>query len=163
MGTRYRKSFTVAKGVKLNLGKKSVGMSIGGKYGGISLNSKTGTRGRVSAPGTGFSYSESLNAKHEKATSKANNFNATNSSAPTIRQSTKAYSPKVYKFCKILSIVMAAIVGLFTILMIAIKEISATIVGLVFSIIFILLARMYNKQMQAAEERQKEESHIASL
>ena len=41
MGLRFRKSIKIAPGVKINIGKKSVGMSIGGKYGGISMNSTT--------------------------------------------------------------------------------------------------------------------------
>ena len=60
MGVRFRKSIKIAPGVKLNVGKKSTGISIGGKYGGVSLNSKTGTRARVSAPGTGLSYSTKI-------------------------------------------------------------------------------------------------------
>ena len=60
MGFNFRKSFKVAPGIKVNLGKKSAGVSIGGKYGGVSMNTKTGTRLRVSAPGTGLSYSTKL-------------------------------------------------------------------------------------------------------
>jgi hypothetical protein len=63
MGLRFRKSIKIAPGVKVNIGKKSVGMSFGGKYGGISMNSKTGTRARVTAYGTGLSYTTSLNGK----------------------------------------------------------------------------------------------------
>ena len=57
MGMRFRKSITVAPGVRLNIGKKSVGVSVGNKYGGVSYNTRTGARARVSAPGTGLSYS----------------------------------------------------------------------------------------------------------
>ena len=60
MSLRFRKSIKLAPGVKLNLGKKSVGVSVGGKYGGVSYNSRNGARARVSAPGTGLSYSTSL-------------------------------------------------------------------------------------------------------
>ena len=60
MGFNFRKSVKVAPGIKINLGKKSAGVSIGGKYGGVSMNTKTGTRLRVSAPGTGLSYSTKL-------------------------------------------------------------------------------------------------------
>ena len=56
MAFRFRKSIKLAPGVKLNLGKKSVGVSVGGKYGGVSYNSRNGARARVSAPGTGLSY-----------------------------------------------------------------------------------------------------------
>lgn len=60
MGFKFRKSIKLAPGVKLNLGKKSVGVSVGGKQGGISYNSRTGARARVSAPGTGLSYSAKI-------------------------------------------------------------------------------------------------------
>lgn len=63
MAFRFRKSIKLAPGVKLNVGKKSVGVSVGGKYGGYSFNSRTGARARVSAPGTGLSYTTSLNSK----------------------------------------------------------------------------------------------------
>lgn len=56
MGLRFRKSFKIAPGVRFNVGKKSVGFSIGGKRARVSINSRTGASARVSAPGTGFSY-----------------------------------------------------------------------------------------------------------
>lgn len=68
MGWRFRKSIKIAPGVKLNFGKKSTGISFGNKGGGISFNSKTGTRVRVSIPGTGLSYSSKLfGGKKKKA------------------------------------------------------------------------------------------------
>lgn len=63
MGLRFRKSIKLAPGVKLNLGKKSAGISVGGKYGGMSFNSRSGSRARVSIPGTGISYSTSVSSK----------------------------------------------------------------------------------------------------
>lgn len=56
MPLRFRRSIKLAPGLRLNIGKKSVGFSAGGKYGGYSWNSRTGSRARVSAPGTGLSY-----------------------------------------------------------------------------------------------------------
>lgn len=67
MGMRFRKSIKIAPGVKLNLGKKSAGISIGNKYGGVSINSRTGTRARISAPGTGLSYTTSLNGGKKRS------------------------------------------------------------------------------------------------
>lgn len=72
MGTRFRKSIKLAPGVKINVGKKSVGLSVGGKHAGMSFNSKTGTRARVSAPGTGLSYSTKVGGKKTTAKSQAN-------------------------------------------------------------------------------------------
>lgn len=59
MGLKFRKSIKIAPGVRVNLSKKSSSVSIGNKYGGYNISSR-GTRARVSAPGTGFSYSERL-------------------------------------------------------------------------------------------------------
>lgn len=71
MGFRFRKSIKVAPGVKLNVGKKSIGVSVGGKYGGVSINSKTGARARVSAPGTGLSYTSKIgNTSPKKSSAK---------------------------------------------------------------------------------------------
>lgn len=60
MGIRFRKQVKIAPGVKLNIGKKSVGVSVGGKVAGVSYNTKTGARARVTAYGTGLSYSKKL-------------------------------------------------------------------------------------------------------
>ena len=69
MGLRFRKSFKVAPGVRVNIGKKSAGVSIGGKGGGVSINSKTGAHGRVSIPGTGISYYEKIGGGNKKKSS----------------------------------------------------------------------------------------------
>ena len=72
MGLKFRKSIKIAPGVKVNIGKKSAGVSIGGKYGGISMNTKTGTRARVSAPGTGISYTTKIGGASGKSSSSSN-------------------------------------------------------------------------------------------
>ena len=69
MGKRFRKSIKVAPGVKVNLGKKSVGVSVGGKHGGISYNTKSGAHARVSAPGTGLSYTTKIGGVKKASTS----------------------------------------------------------------------------------------------
>ena len=66
MGIRFRKSIKIAPGVKVNVGKKSVGVSVGGKYGGVSVNSKSGTRVRTSVPGTGVSYTQKVGGTAKK-------------------------------------------------------------------------------------------------
>lgn len=73
MGLKFRKSIKIAPGVKLNLGKKSAGISIGGKHGGISYNTRTGTRARVSAPGTGLSYSTKVGGTSKKSGNRSAN------------------------------------------------------------------------------------------
>lgn len=69
MGIRFKKSVKIAPGVRVNIGKKSVGMSVGGKYGGMSFNSKTGARARASVPGAGVSYSKKVGSGSSSATS----------------------------------------------------------------------------------------------
>jgi hypothetical protein len=55
MGFRFRKSLSITKGVKVNLGKTGVGLSVGGPLGRVSV-SKRGTTASVSIPKTGISY-----------------------------------------------------------------------------------------------------------
>lgn len=72
MGVRVRKSIKVAPGVKVNIGKKSVGVSVGNKYGGVTVNSKTGVTKRTSIPGTGISYTERVGKKAKPGSQKSN-------------------------------------------------------------------------------------------
>lgn len=63
MGFRFRKSFKVAPGVRLNLGKKSASVSFGGK-GARHTISTTGRRtSSVGIPGSGLYYTKSSSAK----------------------------------------------------------------------------------------------------
>lgn len=63
MGLRFRKSFKIMPGVRINLSTKSAGIRIGGKHGGVSLNSRSGVRASASIPGTGLSYSTKVGGK----------------------------------------------------------------------------------------------------
>lgn len=57
MGFNFRKSFKIAPGVRLNVGKKGISsVAVGGKGARVSLGKK-GTRTTVGLPGTGLSYS----------------------------------------------------------------------------------------------------------
>lgn len=58
MGMRYRKSIGLGKGVRLNVGKGSLGISAGVKGAHVSVNSKRGVTTSVGAPGTGVSYAK---------------------------------------------------------------------------------------------------------
>lgn len=55
---RYRKSIGLGKGIRLNVGKGSLGISAGVKGAHVSVNSKRGVTTSVGAPGTGVSYSK---------------------------------------------------------------------------------------------------------
>lgn len=85
MGLNFRKSVKVADGVKLNVGKKSAGVSVGGKYVGASFNTKSGARVRASLPGTGISYTKSLNSIGKKSSSKSKSKSKKNSAKSTMQ------------------------------------------------------------------------------
>lgn len=84
MGFRFKKSFKVAPGVKVNLGKKSVGVSVGTKGFRKSINSSGRSTTTVGIPGTGISYSKSSSLKHKK---NATHSTQTVQSAPTSERS----------------------------------------------------------------------------
>ena len=63
MGFRFRKSFKLFPGVRVNLSGKSAGIRFGGKHAGVSLNTKGSARASASIPGTGLSYSVNLGGK----------------------------------------------------------------------------------------------------
>lgn len=68
MGFRFRKSFKIAPGIRLNLSKSGVSTSIGGK--GATVNvSKRGVRSTVGIPGSGISYSTSTRSGKGSGTS----------------------------------------------------------------------------------------------
>ncbi len=67
MGTRFRKSFKIAPGVKLNINKKSIGLSAGVKGARVSVNSKGRVTKTVGIPGTGLSYTDSSTIGKGKA------------------------------------------------------------------------------------------------
>lgn len=69
MGLRFRKSFKIAPGVKLNLNKKSSSVTFGGKGAHYTVNSKGKTTKSVGIPGTGIYYTETSDKKTKKQTS----------------------------------------------------------------------------------------------
>lgn len=66
MGFRFRKSFKLAPGVRLNLSKKSMGLSFGGKGARFSVNSSGRKTASVGVPGTGVSYSKTFGGPSSK-------------------------------------------------------------------------------------------------
>lgn len=63
MGLRMRKSISICKGVRVNLGKTGVGMSFGGNGLRYSINSSGRRTSSVGIPGTGISYVTSTSGK----------------------------------------------------------------------------------------------------
>lgn len=74
MGFRFRKSIKIAKGVRLNLNKKSVGLSFGTKGARYTINSNGRKTASVGIPGTGMYWTESTQTK-KKSNSKKNKSN----------------------------------------------------------------------------------------
>lgn len=63
MGLRFRKTFKIAPGVKVNLNKKSTSVTFGGKGAHYTINSKGTKTKSVEIPGTGLYYTETSNRK----------------------------------------------------------------------------------------------------
>lgn len=150
MSTRFRKSVSLGKGVKLNISKSSVGVSLGGKHGGVSLNSKNGARAHVSAPGTGLSYSQKLGGS-----SKSSNFgssksaNAYHSRSEADNVSTASVvtvsTPKYPKACRALSFVLVVLCGLLCFSLFGIGYIGGGIVAVLLGIGGGLVCDYYSK------------------
>lgn len=58
MGWRFRRSFKIAPGVKVNFNKKSLGLTIGVRGAHYTLNTKRQQTSSLGIPGTGLYYSE---------------------------------------------------------------------------------------------------------
>lgn len=67
MGIRFRKSFKVAPGVKVNLGKKGASVSMGTKGAHVTMNTHGKTTVSAGIPGSGISYSKSIGGSSHKA------------------------------------------------------------------------------------------------
>ena len=65
MGFNFRKSINLGGGLKLNLGKKSVGISAGVKGARVSVISKGRKSATLSIPGTGISYTKTSTKKRK--------------------------------------------------------------------------------------------------
>ena len=70
MGLRFRKSFKIAPGVKVNLNKKSAGVTLGTKGAHFTVNTSGKRTASVGIPGTGLSYSTSSSGKKKGAKGK---------------------------------------------------------------------------------------------
>jgi hypothetical protein len=68
MGFRFRKSFNLGGGFRINLGKKGPGVSFGVK--GLRIGAgPNGTKVTASIPGTGVSYEQKLGGKRRSSSS----------------------------------------------------------------------------------------------
>jgi len=73
MGFRFRRSFKIVPGVRLNVSKSGLSTSIGRPGATLNVGGKRGPRVTVGLPGTGLSYSEQLSTRaHDAATHPTN-------------------------------------------------------------------------------------------
>lgn len=65
MGFRFRKSFKIFPGIKLNINKNSYGVTIGPRGLHTTLNSRGTVTHSIGVPGSGLSYSTRINKAHK--------------------------------------------------------------------------------------------------
>lgn len=110
MGMKFRKSFKVAPGIKINITNRSIGVSAGRKGARVSVNSRGTTRTTVGIPGTGLSYTHTSRAK------KGRKKKTSNQSTPPIystrRMSDREISHTLKSFLS-LGLILVGIVFLF--------------------------------------------------
>lgn len=102
MGFRYRRSYKILPGIKVNVGKKSTSVTFGGKIFRTTVNRKRGTvTSSVSTPIKGLSYQKT--EKIEKRT------------PSNMVERNTTYSALTYKVCSILILfvgILAAVLGI---------------------------------------------------
>lgn len=128
MGIRFRKTVKLAPGVKLNLGKKSASISVGEKGAKYTVNTSGRQTATVGIPGTGLSYSKTMNAKNKSE----------KSNVPESVSEKKAYP----KWLFILLLILGIPLLLFSIIMI----LASPVIGIVFSAfaVFIIVYSIKN-------------------
>lgn len=107
MGLRFRKSFKIAPGVKLNVNKKSVGMTFGGKGAHYTVNSSGRRTTSIGVPGTGMYYQDVKNASAKSSTKATSNQGFSQSSGQGFNQASGecpccgAANQQGFAFCKV--------------------------------------------------------------
>lgn len=143
MGFRFRKSIKIAPGVRLNIGKKSVGISAGVKGARVSVNSSGRVTKSVGIPGTGVSYVK---------TSKIGGTDSGGSKKPSEPQTPlptpqpQPNKPKTpYRALKILGVILVAL-GL-------LLSTASIITGLVFTAIGCVVLQKRARMIEAVTDQ----------
>lgn len=97
MGLRFRKSVKIAPGVRLNIGKKSVGVSAGVKGYRKSINSSGRVTTSIGTPVAGVSYVKTENLKSKKRKTASNRASSTAAAANSSVVTPASVSSKVHK------------------------------------------------------------------
>ncbi|GFO85119.1 DUF4236 domain-containing protein [Anaerostipes butyraticus] len=128
MGLRFRKSVKILPGVKINFNKKSTSVTIGGRGAKYTISSTGKKTKTVGIPGTGLYYTETSNEKR-----KSNEF--------VQQKQPKTYSPKTYKICGIIMILLSLLC-----LMIGLPTFAfGGLIFVIFAIISFCIGRFYLK------------------
>ena len=111
MGLRFRKSISVAKGVKVNINKKSAGVTVGKRGAHYTINTTGKQTASVGLPGTGLSYSKSFGGKKKSSkASSSKKSSSTPSASDDLLNGAKAAGNNTG--CIILAIAAVAIVAI---------------------------------------------------
>ena len=111
MGLRFRKSISVAKGVKVNINKKSAGVTVGKRGAHYTINTTGKQTASVGLPGTGLSYSKSFGGKKKSSkASSSKKSSSTKSAGDDLLNEAKAAGSN--SGCIILAIAAVAIVAI---------------------------------------------------
>lgn len=92
MGLRFRKSVTLCKGVKLNLGKTGMSVSVGGKGYHKTINTKGQVTTSMGIPGTGIYYTNTKKIGGNKQSSSRNNTSISNYGQSDFIESQEEYT-----------------------------------------------------------------------
>jgi Flp pilus assembly protein TadB len=133
MGTRFRKSVKLAPGVRVNFGKKSSSISFGGKGARYTVSTTGRKTSTVGVPGTGLSYVHTSGSKHKEVSGSGG---------------AVVHSPKKYKVCGIILLIIAVISLLIGLLSLSVGGVVFLILGLP----CLLLGRSYLKKGRVSKE-----------
>lgn len=165
MGFRFRKSFKIAPGVRVNFGKKSTSISVGGKGFRKTYSSSGRTTTSIGIPGTGLSYSTSTGGSKRGSSKKS----ARRKTFPSVQQHAHSsvfqrdnYSAKTYKICGIALQVLSPLLFISGIV-IALLYLWVGILTAAFAVLLFLAGRHCKAQaiVAAAQELSKRDELLA--
>ncbi len=152
MGFRFRRSFKIIPGVRVNLTHRGIGMSVGGRRGRISVNSRGRTTTTFSVPETGLSYTHSrqIGGKRRKTRGRNNSSNQQTRQEQNIRQTTQVDYSSLGIFCKNIIALLAILVGIIFLFI-------SWVIGIVLIVIGVVLWNVGNGYTQGTHPIQRQE------
>lgn len=128
MGFRYHRTVKILPGVKVNFNNNSHSVTIGGKYVRTTINKQKGTcRKTYRLPITGLSYTKTYKLNDD-----------------TPKKPVKPASPRTYKICGVLALLIGVLAVLFGLLTISVGGVVFLIIGLIslfYGVIFIVKSK----------------------